>query len=162
MTSIELPIGIVSTQDIARVEQELISFATWFQQNAIKQRMHLTKGTAMPGLSAEAIELLRSVSVDNNITQQQLDNLRQAIASLRQKSQTITITLAAPAPSQLKQQIVSWCRQEIHAQSLIDFRFNSTLLGGMVVRFGSHVYDWSWRRTLLAHKNDFTAELRRV
>ena len=45
---------------------------------------------------------------------------------------------------------------------LVNFQFNATILGGMVVRYGSHVYDWSFRRQILAKRDTFPEVLRRV
>lgn len=159
---VELPPSIISPQDLARLELEIIGFVDWFQHNAIKQHMHVTKGTAMPGLSPEAIQLIRSVSENGSLTQPAIETLQKTISSTKQHAPTMAITLAAPAGTQLKQQLTGWCRTEIRADVLIEFRFNSTILGGMVVRFGSHVFDWSWRRAILAGRQSFAKELRRV
>ena len=70
--------------------------------------------------------------------------------------------MAGPAPAQLKQKIVEWCRKNIDGDILVDFRFNATLLGGMVVKWGSHVYDWSFKRQLMAARAKFPEVLRNV
>ena len=159
---LQIPPSVVTPQDIARLELELTGFVDWFQHNAIKQQMHVSKGTAMPGLSREAVLLLRAVSVDGALTQAGIESLQQAVIRIRQHAPTMSITLAAPAGTQLKQQLVTWCRTEIRADVLIDFRFNATILGGMVVRYGSHVFDWSWRRAVLTNRASFAKELRSV
>lgn len=160
--TVQLPRSIVTPQDVARLELELTGFNDWFQHNAIKQQMHVSKGTAMPGLSREAVELIRTVSVDGSLNQQNIDILYQSIVRIRQQAPTMSITLAAPAGVQLRQQLVTWCRSEIRPDVLVDFRFNATILGGMVVRYGSHVFDWSWRRAVLNNRASFAKELRNV
>jgi F0F1-type ATP synthase delta subunit len=74
----------------------------------------------------------------------------------------ISITLAAPASKKLKQALMDWCRTNINADILVDFSFNSSLLGGLVVRYGSHIYDWSFKRQLMANLSKFPEVLRRV
>ncbi len=160
--AINLPASIVTPQDISRLELELTGFIDWFQHNSIKQQMHVSKGTAMPGLSRESVELIRQSSVDGSLTQEGIESLHQSIIRIRQHAPTMSVTLAAPAGTQLKQQLVTWCRTEIRPDILIDFRFNATILGGMVVRYGSHVFDWSWRRAVLNNRSTFAKELRRV
>ncbi|MEO5691347.1 MAG: F0F1 ATP synthase subunit delta [Candidatus Saccharimonadales bacterium] len=160
--TIQLPASVVTPQDVARLELELTGFIDWFQHNAIKQHMHVSKGTAMPGLSSEAVELIRAVSVNGSLNQSNIESLQQAIMRIRQHAPTMSITLSAPAGAQLRQQLVAWCRSEIRPDVLVDFRFNATILGGMVVRYGSHVFDWSWRRAVLNNRSSFAKELRSV
>jgi F0F1-type ATP synthase delta subunit len=45
---------------------------------------------------------------------------------------------------------------------LVTVRFNSTIAGGMVVRLGSRMYDWSWRRLLMEQRSNYAEVLRRV
>lgn len=161
-TPLSLPPTIVSPQDLARLEVELTHFADWFHHNAIKQEMHIAKGTAMPGLTPECISVLRTISQNGTLTQASLDTLQIELRNLRQSAATISVTLAAPAGAQLKQQITEWCRRELDPSMLVDFRFNATILGGMVVRYGSHVFDWSFRRAILAKRHEFAEVLRRV
>jgi len=162
MAKLVLPATIISPRDIAELEMELLSYGDWFRHNAIKQELHLPKGTMMPGLSQTAISLLQQVAENNRLSFQILDQLLQDVRSLRQTSPTMTVTLAAPPSRQLQQTIAKWCRKELHDATLIDFRFNATLLGGMVIRYGSHVYDWSFRRALLTNRYEFAEVLRRV
>ncbi len=162
MKPLQLPANIISPQDLARLEIEVMAFADWFHHNAIKQEMNIAKGTAMPGMSAECIAMLRGVGENGKITQAQLDGLLGNIQKSRQSAPTISVTLAAPAGTQLKQQIAEWCRRELDATMLVDFRFNATILGGMVVRYGSHVFDWSFRRAVLNKRSEFVEVLRRV
>lgn len=161
-TPLPLPPSVVSSQDLARLEIELSAFSDWFRHNAIKQEMHISKGTVMPGLSIESISMLKSISTGTTLTQTNIDTLLEYIQKLRQKAITISITLAAPAGKQLRQQLAEWCRRELDPTILVDFSFNATILGGMVVRYGSHVYDWSFRRSILNNRASFAEVLRRV
>lgn len=160
--NLQLPPSIISPQDLARLEIELTAFADWFHHNAIKQEMHIAQGTAMPGMSQECLFVLRSISTNGTLTQASLDAQLESIRMSRQSAPTISITLAAPAGNQLKQQLTEWCRRELDAQTLVDFRFNATILGGMVVRYGSHVFDWSFRRAILNKRAEFAKVLRNV
>lgn len=162
MANIQLPSTVISPRDIAELEMELLSYGDWFRHNAIKQELHLSKGTMMPGLSQTAVSLLQQVAKDNRLSFQILDQLLKDVRSLRQHAPTMTVTLAAPPSRQLQQTIAGWCRKELNDATLIEFRFNATLLGGIVIRYGSHVYDWSFRRALLTQRHQFAEVLRRV
>jgi F0F1-type ATP synthase delta subunit len=74
----------------------------------------------------------------------------------------ITLTLAAPAPNGLKKTLISWCRDNIDKNILVDFKFNATILGGMVVVYGSRIFDWSFKRQILAAREKFPEVLRNV
>jgi len=62
----------------------------------------------------------------------------------------------------IQKNLVNWCRENIAPNILITFQFNATLLGGMVIRHGSNIFDWSFRRQILAARNNFPEVLRRV
>lgn len=162
MATITLPNSIVSPQDLARIEREVIQYADWFSHNGIKQELNIARGTAMPGMSSEAIALLRQVATDNRINYTNLEDLVATLKTLRTKATTMTVTLAAPAPKHLQQTIADWCRKEIDSSVFVEFRFNATLLGGMVVRYGSHIYDWSFRHAIMQNRHKFAEELRHV
>jgi F0F1-type ATP synthase delta subunit len=91
-----------------------------------------------------------------------LDKLIETLEDYGTSAPIITITLAAPAPNSLKKTLIDWCRKNIAPNALIDFRFNATMLGGMVVQYGSRIYDWSFRRQILAARDKFPEILRNV
>ena len=96
------------------------------------------------------------------IDQHMLDELIATLEVYRKTATTVTITLAAPATSEIKKTLVNWCRHNISADILVSFQFNATILGGMVVRHGSRVFDWSFKRQILAARANFPEVLRRV
>jgi hypothetical protein len=96
------------------------------------------------------------------LTSANLDELVLELQDIIDMAPTITITLAAPASAGIKKSLVTWCRANIAPDALVSFGFNATLLGGMVVRFGSHLYDWSFRRQILQNRAKIPEVLRRV
>jgi F0F1-type ATP synthase delta subunit len=44
----------------------------------------------------------------------------------------------------------------------VNFNYNRSLLGGMVVRAGSRVFDWSFRRQIIGAEEKFTEVFHRV
>ncbi|HET8690196.1 MAG TPA: F0F1 ATP synthase subunit delta [Candidatus Saccharimonadales bacterium] len=160
--AIALPATIISPQDLASVSLEVKDYSRWFEHNQIKQRVGAKSTSQPPELSPAALELIRSCHGKGLLEQKHLDKLIDDLERLQNTVTNLTITLAAPAPKALKADIADWCRRNIKDQVLIDFRFNSTILGGMVVRSGSHVYDWSWRRAILDNKAKFPGVLENV
>lgn len=162
MTS-SLPASIVSNQDLTMVIREIQDYVTWATHQTIKRRAgsKAPVGNA-PELTAAATDLISAWGKSRGAT---ADSYRQLVENLERIAKTapsINITLAAPAPQTVKEHLVAWCRSNISQNVLVTFGFNHTLLGGMVVRAGSHIYDWSLRRKLIDNGGAFTEVLRRV
>lgn len=159
---IKLPDCIASSQDIADVIIEIHEYSKWFAHESIKAQAKIGQKTEQPTLSPTASQIIRDWSSKNDINQQSLDLLTQILNDYIKKSPSITITLAAPPTANIKTSLVKWCRTNIATDILVNFQFNSTLLGGMVVRYGSRIFDWSFRRQILNERYKFAEVLRRV
>lgn len=159
---LSLPNSVSSLQDLSTLTLEMHAYATWWSHNAIKQRVGAKKGTPPPALSPAGLELIRSVSGSKLLTQATLDSILKELEEFKRTAPTLTITLSAPAPASVKATLVEWCRKNIDSRMLVNFQFNSTILGGMVIHYGSRVFDWSFRRQILASRQQFPEVLRRV
>lgn len=159
---VALPSSVSSLQDLNTLSLEIREYSKWFAHNAIKERVHAKNATPPPTLSAGGLELVRSASSAKLLTQKDLDTLLAQLEILKTKAPTITITLAAPASKDIKESLVGACRLHIAQEALVNFKFNSGILGGMVISYGSHVFDWSFRRRILENRLAFTEVLRSV
>jgi F0F1-type ATP synthase delta subunit len=162
-----LPNSVFSPQDLAAVILEIKLYARWAAHAAVKQQLKQSFTSQSPSLTSAASELLRPYQKQTGQqTGHQLakscEQLIHDLSELKARAPIVTITLAAPPAKDTKTLLVSWCRQNIGPGVLVTFQFNSTLLGGMVVRFGSHIYDWSFRRQILENRGKFAEVLRRV
>ena len=154
--------SISSLQDLKGLTLEIRNYASWFAHNYIKKRVHARNTTEPPAISPAARLAIREWASDKALTTKSLDELVKTLEEYGRTAPSLTITLAAVPPASLKKTLVGWCRNNIAPNVLIDFQFSSTLLGGMVVRSGSRVFDWSFRRQILAQRNHFPEVLRRV
>lgn len=159
---IQLPNTVSSQQDLSTLTLEIREYAKWFAHNAIKERVHAKNATPPPTLTPGALELIRAASNKKLLSSQDLDQLIAGLEDAKKSAPTITITLAAPATSDIKQRLVGSCRAHIADNALVNFKFNSGLCGGMVIHHGSHVFDWSFRRQILENRAKFTEVLRSV
>lgn len=159
---IKLPDSISSKQDLSSLVLELHDYERWFMHEAIKKNIDTTNVSTAPVLSLAATELLRNIEAKQAINQENLDELIEKIRDYSRAASQITITLAAPVTASLKTSLVKWCRENISSNILVNFQFNSTLLGGMVVRYGSRIFDWSFRHQLIDARNNFPEALRNV
>ncbi|HEY5152878.1 MAG TPA: F0F1 ATP synthase subunit delta [Candidatus Saccharimonadales bacterium] len=154
--------SISSPQDLKSIILEIRQYAHWFSQYTVKMRASDSQPEGPAPVSQVAATLIKESSGKEQPSQKHLDDLIAGLEALETSAPRITITLAAPAPGSLKKVLVQWCREHVAPGVLVDFRFNSTLLGGMVVQYGSHVYDWSFRRQILNARGSFPEALRRV
>lgn len=157
-----LPASVTSPQDITSLQLELHDYARWFSHNSIKKQLHTGHADNAPELSPQARELLRTWSQPEPLSVKSLDKHMHALEEYAHSAPQITITLAAPAPVSLKQTLTTWCRQNLAPNMLVNFEFNSGLCGGMVVRYGSRMFDWSFRRQILENKQKFPEVLKHV
>lgn len=157
-----LPNNIFSVQDLTALILEIHEYSRWLSHNSIKKRVNADYTSEPPILSPAAMDMIREASGKKELVQSDLDDLIHDLEKFKKSARTITITLAAPPTGDIKKSLVSWCRQNISPNILVSFQFNATLLGGMVVRSGSHIFDWSFRRQILASRDKFPEVLRNV
>jgi hypothetical protein len=154
--------SVSSPQDLNALIGEVRGYARWFAHNAIKERMKVKRTGPQPVLSPATTTLLGEWGRRVPLSQKGLDELLTTLEEFAATAPQLTITLAAPPTSGLKKTLVAWCRENIAPNVLINFQFNATLLGGMVVRYGSRIFDWSFRRQILETRQNFPEVLRRV
>jgi len=153
---------VYSTQDLRAVILDVQKYSRWFSQYSNKKRISDSQSEPAPTLSEVAVGIIKDFAKETPINQNSLDELVKYLNNIATESPRITITLAAVPPLKLKKLIVVWCRKNIKPNILVDFKFNSTLLGGMVIHYGSHVYDWSFRKQIMAKRQNFPEALRHV
>jgi hypothetical protein len=159
---LKLPDDISSMQDLTALILEFHEYGRWLSHMAIKQRVDAKHVADTPNISPAATELLHSWGAKKSLDQQDLDELVTMLEKAKATASTLTITLSAPPTNDIKKTLVTWCRQNIAPNVLVTFQFNRTLLGGMVVRYGSRIFDWSFRRQILAARDRFPEVLRNV
>ena len=153
---LKIPATVASAQDLTALLLEVREYAKWAAHEAIKKRVNASHKSDDYDLSPSAKELLRNWDSDD------LDQLISTVEGYVSSAPTVNLTLAGMPPTSLKTQLVSWCRENISPEVLVAFRTNTTLLGGMVVRYGSRVFDWSFKRQIMESSGKFPEVLRRV
>jgi hypothetical protein len=155
--------SVSSLQDLNAMILEIRDYARWYAHNDIKRRVAKTRRSAdEPTLTPSAETVIRNWEANNPLSSKSLDELVATLEDYAKNAPQFTIILAAPPAAGIKKDIVAWCRDNVAPNVLVNFQFNSTILGGMVVRCGSRVYDWSFRRQILAAGPKFPEVLRSV
>lgn len=160
--SLALPASVSSAQDVTALCLEVQQYAKWYSQYANAAKRSIAYKEPQPDITPIASEIIRQWGKESALSQDSLDQLVKELANKTKSAPTMTITLAAPATSDVKKALVGWARESINPDILITFRFNSTLLGGMVVRAGSQIFDWSFRRVILNERQKLREIISRV
>jgi F0F1-type ATP synthase delta subunit len=160
---LQLPNSVITQQDVQTLLLGVKDYARWFSHVDIKKLLKVKhRSDSGPDVTPEVMELIHDWAAQKPLSRQTLDELIDALQSFNNNASQLAITLAGPPPASLKRTLVEWCRKNIAPNTLVNFQFNSSLLGGIVIRNGSHVYDWSFRRQILESRNKFPEVLRRV
>ncbi|HRJ05982.1 MAG TPA: F0F1 ATP synthase subunit delta [Candidatus Saccharibacteria bacterium] len=152
---LSLPDTVASQQDLASLISEVHAYAKWASHELIKQKVSVKTGTPQPAISAAASQLIRDWSGGKPLTQTSIDSLLKELDEYKKTAPSMTITLAAVAPNEVKAKLVGWARANLAPNMLVSFQMNRHILGGMVVNYGSHIFDWSFRRKLLSAEKPF-------
>lgn len=159
---LRLPDTISSPQDLSALILDVQTYARWFAHESIKKKTGTKRASEPPAVSPQTLEVIREWESKEPLSRERLDELMRTLTEHKRTAPSLTITLAAPPTRPLKTELVTWCRQNIAPDTLVTFQFNSTLLGGMVIRRGSRVFDWSFRRQILENRQKFPEVLRRA
>jgi hypothetical protein len=143
--TLKLPASIATEQDLSALAVEIHDVVKWLSHEAIKKKGGDKKTPSPPQMSEAAAELIHQYGASKD----KLEELVTELEKLQKHAKIVTVTLAAYPTNTLKQQMIVWFRKEIADDVLLNFTFNKALLGGMVVRVGSRVFDWSFRRLVL-------------
>lgn len=159
---IKLDEDIASVHDLQAVITELKDYSKWQSHNSMRKLLKSRHETQSPYISDAAKNMMRQFGDKDLSNRSSLDQLISTLEHFAKKAPSIMITLAAPPTHIIKKQLVNWCRDNLSHSILVNFEFRSGLLGGMVVRNGSHIYDWSFRRQILEAGPKFPEVLRNV
>lgn len=162
MKSLKLPDTVSSMQDFKVLLQEVRLYARWYAHASVRKQASKTGAAEPPAISPAARAVIRYWEGGKPLEQAKLEGLIDALEDYARTAPQLSITLAAPPSAGLKKTMVAWCREHVEPDVLVNFQFNSVLLGGMVVRWKSHIFDWSFRRRILAGRENFPEVLRRV
>ena len=162
MTTLNLSNDVVSAYDLKALILEIEKYSQWYGQTTVKLRYNKAAAKEQPTLSSAATELINQAAGDGQLSQKQLDDLLYSLHDLLETLPQMTITLAAPAPGSLRRQLADWARKNLDPNTLVNFKFNATILGGMVVSYGSRTFDWSFRRQIIANRYKLAEHLRHV
>ena len=159
---LQLADELSSPQDLKAAIMDIRLYAKWFEQAVTRKKVSGSASDDAPSILPPATDLIKQWHAHVQPSRDSFDSLITALDNYLARAPRIYIPLAAVPNTDLKKKLIAWCRQNINAGILVEFKLNSTMLGGLAVRHGSHTYDWSFRRQILAARNKFPEILRNV
>lgn len=158
-----LPEDIYSPEHLDTCLVKLQQYTAILRQKEHRSKMKIDGPMVTEDELAGNLEkLLNSAGLGKNPTSSSIETLIEALEKFRQSAAVVHITLAAMPGPGLKKQLAEWMRKNLYHNLLVSFSFNRELVGGMVVRTASHIYDFSWRARLHEHRDVIPKILRRL
>lgn len=144
-----LPIDIYSPDQLSELVLELQDLAAALRDGTARGDTH--EVAISPGLAS-----LLNANQTNNTDVNGVEALTKDVEATLQVAPTVHILLAASPNRVTKRQLVEWFRTEINPQTLLTFAARGDLGGGAIVQAGSHLYDMSFRRSIIDNKARMT------
>ncbi len=150
MGAVALPVDLNSPDQLSATSMELATYISQLHDASVRAKSQ-GKDMILPDMSDLLTELLRASGIDPEDTGS-LEDIRKQLDELLNKAPVVHLTLAALPARTFKRKITLWFRTEVHPQALLTFSARADLGGGVVVQAGSHVYDYTFRRSILDNK----------
>ena len=136
-----LPVSIVSRTDVGRLHRELKTLDEFLQQAAIRQPGTATKLPRTSRLMDEFLQI-------NKLNALVEDDRKGALAFLDfayKHAPVIHMSFNADPSPLFSQRLITWMRDEIHPQVLIQSGLQPSIGAGCTVRVASKHFDFSLR-----------------
>ena len=141
-----LPTDVYSPDQVSTLTMELRSFMD-ARADASRRSHHDEQNVAKS-------ELLESLFESS--PRQDAHQLLEELEALLKSAPVVHIITAVLPAHGLKQQLTTWFRQEVHEHTLLTFAERRDIGGGIVVRAGSQLYDFSFKHKILDNKHRIT------
>ena len=147
--SLRLPVDLYSPDHISLHIQELRAYIGE-KRNAAAQ-VKAGGEAESPSLSSTLTALLHSAAVKAE-DMRALEGVVKDLEVLRDKAPVVHLTFAAMPNRTLIRQLTVWFRNQVHPYTLLTVAMRRDIGGGMMLRTGSNIYDFSFRGQILRHK----------
>ena len=150
--SLHLPVDLYSPDQLSAVILELHDYIGALRDRAAREKVGASAPEEPLHVSALLLGALHGADVKKGDIRA-AEVLLGALKLLRDKAPVVHVTLAGLPNRTMKRQLTVWFRTQIHKHALMTFAMRTDIGGGIVLRAGSHVYDFSLKQVLLSNKN---------
>jgi len=147
----DLPVDVYSPDQLSELLLQLQDVAGVVRGAAARKNADAEPVTLSPEL--EQLLSINKITVDDANA---LDDLGKQIQATLDKAPAVHVMLAAMPGRAIRRQLTAWFRTQVNPLTLITFAARSDLGGGAIVQAGSHLYDLSFRRSIIDNKKRLT------
>lgn len=147
----KLPVDVYSPDQLSALILEIGNYRGHLRDAAVRAKTGSKKQAPLPEPSDILAQLLEESGVKPDDAEA-VDTLRKELELKLKKSPVVHLLLAAHPTSAIKRQFTTWFRTEINSEILLTFAVRSDIGGGLILQAGSRVYDFSFKRRLIANK----------
>ena len=154
---LKLPTVIASRKDLIRLHREI----RFFIDSVTQSIMRHDNPVKYPAIS----EQLRALAVTNQIDMREPKNceaMLERLDYLKEHAPSVHISFPAEPTAEILEKLVTWFRQEVDPNIVIQVGMQPTIAAGVVVRTPNHQFDFSLRRHLYANRHKLGEALQRV
>jgi hypothetical protein len=148
--ALHLPVDMQSPDQVSGVLVELKQYCGELRD--AKTRAKVGGKADKPEAPGHLESLLKSSGISLE-DMPALEALQSQLESTLKDAPVMHVTLAAPASRTLKRQLTVWFRTQVHPVSLLTFTARGDIGGGIILRAGSHIYDYSFQAAILENKS---------
>lgn len=156
-TQFTLPSSIVSKVEVARLVREFEAVDNTLTATTVRKKTG-AKGSEAPVMSPQLTEFLDANEVDLKDTNARSAYIKQ-LRLLKDKVPVVHMTFAVVADSDSLQKLVSWLRDSVHPQAVIDAHLQPSLVAGVYLRTTNQVFDFSVRNALKEKRGELKEQL---
>ena len=145
---LKLPVLVFGVVEIRRLKRELQALDEFMRQAAIREPGNQP---ALPRLS----RVMEAMAADNNrnlLQESDRQELSQFLEGVEKTAPTIHVSFASDPSSAFIAKLVTWMRNNIHPQTLLQIGLQPTIAAGCIVRTPNKIFDLSLRQNLVEQR----------
>ena len=152
---LQLPMGVVTRADVANLLRETEAVDNFLRQAAIRQ----------PGTSLQlpkTSRLFEEMVSSNNLNMLEVGHrqrLYQFLQAVRTEAPLLHMSFNADPSPLFAQRLMTWLRQELHPQVLLQIGLQPNIGAGCVVRTSNKYFDFSLRQRFLDQRKLLISKL---
>lgn len=150
--SFKLPDTITSADQIMAFVENLSDYQSYIRKLNVAARVKVDKPANLesPSMPIELVNFLKAQFGDEEVTITRLEEIKTFFKDVKANSPSVHIMMAfAPTMSE-RAEMAHWFRANIDPNILLSFTQNSDVIGGLLVRTRTKIFDMSFRTVLLA------------
>ncbi len=141
---LKLPASVISQIDVARILRELNNLNDFF----VSSKVRVSGTPVQPPRLSRSLDLLASDNKCNLLDENDRRQLTAYLNVILGRAPLLHISFAVEPSPKSVERILTWFRQNIHAQALLQVGLQPSIAAGCVLRTPNKFFDMSMRANL--------------